>query len=287
MAEHKRALVLGGGGVAGIAWELGVLHGLTAAGIDLGAADLVVGTSAGSVVGAALRFGQADAAYQAQIAEDTPPAQYREPTAFSGEAFLNALAAAGAQGGGEQAARARIGELALGAATQLSEEQWVAQISALVPAAMWPERPLAVTTVDAGTGEFRVFGADDGVSLQRAVAASCAVPTVWPPVEMDGNRYMDGGIRSGTNADVAEGYDAVLVLSCGLEAPSSPFGPSLPQALEKLGRHSRVVLIEADAAALQAFGSNMLLQSTRRPSAEAGRRQAEQRLADVRELWGS
>ena len=283
---RTRAVVLGGGGVAGIAWELGVLHGLLEAGVDLGAADLVVGTSAGSVVGAGLRFGIIEQAYQGQLAEQAPPSSdYREPSSFDGEAFMAALAQAGAGGGGDQAARARVGQVALSAPTQLTEEQWVAQISRLVPVPTWPAGALAVTTVNAATGEFRIFGADDGVELPRAVAASCAVPMVWPPVSLDGGQYMDGGIRSGTNADVAEGHDAVLVLSCGIEAPQSPFGPTLPQALDKLGAHGEVVLIEADADALRAFGSNMLLQSTRRPSAEAGRRQGLAWAPKVLDLW--
>src|SRR3954464_14941252 len=57
MSDQRRALVLGGGGITGVAWEIGVLAGLADAGVDLTGADLVVGTSAGSVVGAQVTTG--------------------------------------------------------------------------------------------------------------------------------------------------------------------------------------------------------------------------------------
>ncbi|MCC9146733.1 MULTISPECIES: patatin-like phospholipase family protein [unclassified Arthrobacter] len=284
---ESRAVVLGGGGVAGIAWEIGLLGELLDQGIDLNEADLVVGTSAGSVVGAALRFGQVAAAVAAQqgAADRTASPDYQEPDTFDGERFMNLIGAAGSGGGGEKAARARLGQVALKADTALSEDAWVGSIRSLVPYPVWPDRAFGVTAVDAEDGSFRVFDAGSGVDLALAVTASCTVPTVWPPVHIDGRAYMDGGMRSGTNADVAEGNDRILVISCGIEAPQSPFGPTLPQAIKTLEKNGQVFLIEADAYALQAFGTNMLLDSTRRPSLEAGRRQAKGIAEALRRFW--
>ena len=83
----RRALVLGGGGVAGIAWETGLIAGLAGLGIDLAAADVVIGTSAGSVVGTDIACGQElEALYQAQLA---PPAP--EPAVRIGWDFIGRL----------------------------------------------------------------------------------------------------------------------------------------------------------------------------------------------------
>ena len=285
--RSTRAVVLGGGGVAGIAWEIGLLAELLDLGVDLNEADLVVGTSAGSVVGTALRFGQVPAAVASQESapDGAAAADYQEPDSFDGERFMNVMGAAGQGGGGEKAARARLGQLALKADTQLTEEAWVNSIRMLVPYPAWPEKALGVTAVDAEDGSFTVFDASSGVDLGLAVTASCTVPTVWPPVHINGRVYMDGGMRSGTNADVAAGHGKVLVISCGLEAPQSPFGPTLPQALKTIGKEGKSFLIEADAQALQAFGTNMLLGSTRKPSVAAGRRQAKEIADDVRRFW--
>lgn len=295
--SETRAIVLGGGGIAGIAWEMGALAALLQQGIDLNAADLVVGTSAGSTVGAALRLGQLPAVLAAQLADaDQAPDSgqsptidqpYKEPSGFSSEAFIELTATAGRGDGDELAARARVGELARTTPAVMTEGEWVASIRALLPGTDWPVKPLGITVVDAGDGSFTVLDSTSDVELARAVAASCAVPTVWPPVTILGRQYMDGGMRSATNADVAEGYGKVLVLACGPEAPGSPFGPGLPEAMAKLEQHSQTFLLEADDAALQEFGANPLLRSTRGPAAQAGWRQGDEAAEVLREFWDS
>ena len=84
MSSQRTALVLGGGGITGIAWEIGVLAGLAEAGVDLSTADLVVGTSAGSVVGAGLRSRTPAAELFAPQLEAPAPA----PVARLGRAVL-------------------------------------------------------------------------------------------------------------------------------------------------------------------------------------------------------
>jgi len=96
----------------------------------------------------------------------------------------------------------------------------------------WPTRELMVTGVACDDGEFVVWTRDSGVPLLRAVTASCAVPTVSPPITIGSRRYMDGGMRSGTNADLARGYDRVVVLAP--LGPSSGFGGALLEEVAEL-----------------------------------------------------
>ncbi|RKN41423.1 patatin-like phospholipase family protein [Micromonospora endolithica] len=275
-----RALVLGGGGVTGVAWELGVLYGLAARGVDLTGADLVVGTSAGSVVGAQVCSGVAVAQlYQAQLRDPGG-----EVAARLGWRVVARLLRAGGLTRDGARARARIGAMAVAARTP-SEESRRAVIEARLPVRQWPARRLLVTAVDAATGGFVVFEAGSGVSLVDAVGASCAVPGVWPPVTVGDRRFIDGGMRSAVNADLAAGAEAVVVL-----APTSvAFGP-MPRlaaqvaALRSAG--SRVVVVAPDSAARAAIGRNVLDPARRAGAARAGRAQADAVAEQVAAVWG-
>ncbi|PYY32822.1 hypothetical protein DEJ16_13445 [Curtobacterium sp. MCJR17_055] len=278
-----RAVVLGGGGVAGIAWELGVLSALEDAGVDLGAADLVVGTSAGSVVGTFLRSGGVRGAYEQQLSP--LPTTYEEPARVDAAEFEQRFAAALQGATSEQDARARLGAAAQQITSGQSDDERVATFRDTLPTTAWPDRPYAVTAVDAVDGTFRVLRAEDGVPLERAVAASCSVPLVWSPVRIDEHPYIDGGMRSATNADVAAGYERVLVIACSPEGPS-PLGPWLDRAVTSLrDAGSRVEVLVADEASQRAFGTNSLALSTQRPSAEAGRAQAEPVAERIGAFW--
>ena len=127
----------------------------------------------------------------------------------------------------------------------------------------WPEQPLAVTAVDTATGDRRVFDRTSGVDLIDAVAASSAVPGVWPPVTLGGVRYMDGGTWSATNLDLAAGFDRVLVL-----APIAD--PALADEIDGLGPAVRVETVRPDADSIAAFGADVLDPAIREPSARAG-----------------
>lgn len=282
-----RALVLGGGGVAGIAWETGLLVGLAEAGVDLAVADVVVGTSAGSVAGGLLRAGGGAAAYAAAVGS--------EDAAFDASAlgdspqvdgFLQAVADVLAEpAASEEEARARLGELARQAPADRQDER-LAVFARLLGGREWPEGDLLVTAVDAEDGAFRVFDRGSDVPYLAAVAASCAVPVVYPTIEIAGRRYMDGGMRSATNADVVRGADRVVVVATGPEQPVSPFGPQLDAAVAQLRTTAQVVVLLPDEASVAAFGANPLSQSTRRPAALAGRAQAAAVADAVRAVWG-
>jgi NTE family protein len=110
--------------------------------------------------------------------------------------------------GPEQARQ--LGALALAAPTP-PEERSVAWIARELGSSRFPAR-LRLTAVDAHSGAFRVFDAASGVALERAVAASCCVPGIFAPVSIEGRRYVDGGLRSGTSADLARASGAKHVL---------------------------------------------------------------------------
>jgi NTE family protein len=275
----SKALVLGGGGITGIAWEIGILAGLAEFGVDLTDADLVVGTSAGSVVGVDIRSGATlTELFSRQVA---PPVN--EIYAKIGWPQLLRYARAMAFTRKPEVARRRIGALALRTETE-SEESRRKVIESRLPVREWPAGKLQVTAVDAESGEFTVFDAGSGVSVVDAVGASCAVPAVWPPVTIGGRRYIDGGMRSGTNADLAAGYERVVVI-----APlARGFGAleGLDTQLRKLTDQGvKVAAVTPDKAALASFGRNVLDPARRPDAARAGHGQAGSVVAAVKAVW--
>jgi NTE family protein len=281
MSAQRTALVLGGGGITGIAWELGVLAGLVEAGVDLSSADLVVGTSAGSVVGAQLRSG---VDLQTLYARQLEPAG-RERAARLTRGMLARYGLAMLLARRDDAAfRRRLGELACTAADSgrtPTEEQRRAVIAARLPHAEWSDRSFVVTAVDAESGEFTTFTRESGVELVAAVGASCAVPGVYPPVTIDGRRYMDGGMRSAANADLAAAYDRIVVIA---PLPRG-VGPMTSVDAQVTGLVSRVAVVSPDDASLAAIGKNVLDPAAREPAARAGRAQAAGLAARVAEVW--
>jgi NTE family protein len=256
------ALVLGGGGITGIAWEVGVLHGLRAAGIDLTGTELVVGTSAGSIVGTMVATGMdLDLAVTMQREDER-----QEPPTVDFGLAMRAFGILRDRSLDPQEARARVGALAMSVPTGDPEQQ-VRWFEARMPQAHWPQRRLLITGVDAATGAAVAWDRDSGVPLVRAVAASCAVPCVYPPVVIDGRHYVDGGLRSGTNADLAADFDEIVVIAP--MADVSPLGAPAEE-LAALRERSSVVLIKPDAAARTAIGPNVLDASRRVASLEAG-----------------
>lgn len=240
----KNALVLGGGGILGVGWEIGVLKGLQDAGVDVTGADLIVGTSAGSVVGAGIAQGKTLAEL---VAEQYEPPDDRIASAMEFVDLANIMtifAKWAAYPEMTQQACAEIGAMSLASPTA-PEEEWTGWFQdTLRPE--WPDRTLLVTAVDAESGEFRVWSRDDGVPISRAVASSCTVPGIFPPVEIDGHRYQDGGVRSGTSADLASGCDNILMIA--------PIGARDDSIDPLLGRQAR-----AEADALRAEGSSVEL----------------------------
>lgn len=273
-----RALVLGGGGLTGIAWETGLLHGLAEEGVDLRDADVIIGTSAGSTVAAQVSSGTPlEELYAAQRSEETAELSPRITPLTLAPALLGLVWPPSLRG-----IRARIGRAALLART-VTEDERRAVIAQRLPSHDWPEQRLLLPAVDARSGKPVVFDNDSGVELVDAVAASCAVPLVWPPATIDGRRYIDGAVRSVANVDLAKGCDRVAVI---VPSASSLVPSGRPQTqLDALGERIRSVLVEPQAEARAAFGRNPLEPSRRGPAAEAGRAQARACIQQVRAVW--
>jgi NTE family protein len=271
-ADVTEALVLGGGGVGGIAWITGLLTGLADAGQDVTGADVLVGTSAGSAVAAQLGSGlPLEELYARQVDPALQAAEIMAEMDLDDFAAEIGTALGGAAGVPEL--RRAVGRFALRAAT-VPEARRRAVIESRLPSHGWPARTLRIVAVDAESGQQRVFDNECGVSLVDAVAASCAVPGVWPPVTIDGRRYVDGGVRSIANADHAAGASRVLVVVPMGSVEPFPSDVPLERSVEELrARGAQVAVVEPDEASRAAIGANPLDPSTRRPAAEAGRAQ--------------
>jgi NTE family protein len=282
------ALVLAGGGSVGIAWELGFLAGLENQNPSLmreirDPGTTYVGTSAGSVVAAMLASG-ADLAQLVKpefiSAADRTSKGRGSIWGIARIATSMVTARIGAKT--PEDGRKRIGAFAAKASTG-PESVWIDSFGARLPDHSWPERRLLVTAVDIDSGEFRVFDRDSGVDLVHAVAASCAVPGIFPPVTINGRRYMDGGMRSIANADLAAGCDPVLILVPMREGGAGMGSVSKDEL--SVFTHSRHHLAYANADSVRAFGRNPLSTSTRAASAHAGFQQGQNSEQAVGALW--
>jgi NTE family protein len=286
----KRAVVLGGGGLAGIGWGCGYLAALEAAAVPLRDADLVVGTSAGSVVGAWLT-GRRSLASRYRFVESSDHALRRAFGALfgavagepdrTGEEALELLRASERP---TPEALQRLGALAVASAT-MPEPVFVGFVSTLVGRRGWQTEALRVTVHDTATGERAVFGPHRSVGLGRACAASSAVPGFFPPVSVRGARFMDGGCRSATNADLAAGAERALVLAL-LPRPDATPAPAMLDEVEALERDgSRVYAAWPDAAAVDATDGRPLDPHVAPKVAQAGYEQGARDAATVAALW--
>lgn len=276
---QHRALVLGGGGVTGIAWELGLIAGLAAEGVDLTAVDMIIGTSAGSVVGADIASGEdPEELYRRQL---EPPAG--EIAARMGVSLLARWGWIFLTTPDPVRTRRRIGKLALAART-VPEAERRKVFETRLTKHDWPAQPLKVTAIDAVTGEFVQFDATGDASLVDAVGASCAVPGVWPPVTINGRKFIDGGMRSSANADLAAGYQRVVIIAPLPRGTKRMPGP-YQQAKALVAGGAQVVVVSPDKAAVAAIGRNVLDPAHRASAARAGRTQATLVADQVRAVW--
>jgi len=282
------ALVCGGGGVWGIAWMTGLAAGLEDEGVDLRGASLFVGTSAGSVIATQL-LGPVptEELFERQTVSARQPRELTPPP----DCLATIMELTRREWNSPEERVRAICDLAFATETVSAAERRAAIADRLAPQGdAWPEQPLLLTVVDTATRELVALDAASGVPLTDAVAASCAVPGVWPPVPAGGKFYVDGGVwRTAENAQLAEGYEAVLILSpMGMALDGSPaLNPALAKDVAQLeAQGARVEVITADAASLAAAAPGALDPATREPAARAGREQGRAVAARVRELLG-
>jgi len=303
---HNIALVLGGGGAAGNAWEIGIIAGLADAGLDMTeTADLVVGTSSGATAAAQVRSGIPAPELLASVL--SPPAQpagqdrERPPSLPMATVFerMRAIGAAATSAADLQQKMGAFGLESDSALGPAARQQRRAMVAARLPRPEWPDRPMIVVAVNAHTGEVVAFDRDCGVDLVDAVTASTALPGMAPTHSINGTHYINGGVRSNENADLAAGYANVLVLSpfggrgqAAQEQGPDPAGQfeglrrlpgadlaSQVEALRKQGSH--VEVITPDAGSRAAMGTNQMDPATRIPAAQAGLAQGKQEAARV------
>ena len=283
------ALVLGGGGATGNAWLIGIIAGLAEADCDMTeAADVVIGTSAGATAAAQMLSGIPPADLLASVL--SPPAQQvgqnrpRLPSLPMATVFerMRAIGASAESAADLQRAMGAFG-LESDAILGPGAAQRRATVAARLPCAEWPDRPMIVTAIDAHTGELVLFDRKSGADLVDAVSASTALPGLLPTVGINGGRYIDGGVRSADNADLASGYANVVVLS-----PLGGRGQTEPGQFEGLRRApewrtdlasqvedlraqgSRVEVITPDVDSRAAMSRNQMDLAARIPAARAG-----------------
>jgi NTE family protein len=153
----------------------------------------------------------------------------------------------------------------------------LANLTRLLGTSTWPARPLSITVTDAATSERHVLDRASGWDLPAAVAASTAYPGAFPPVVMAGRTWIDGGLRSATNADLADGADRLLLVEplAHLVPSDTQVGPS-------------TVHVVPDEAARCSFGHEIaqVHDPTRWSAAlAAGRRQGAENADDVATRW--
>lgn len=273
-------MVLGSGGNAAYAWEVGVIAGMAEAGLEVGNADLFVGTSAGARVAVELASGtppgellktQVSAMPQTEAMPQVDLKQWRDAVTRAKQGVSDRV----------EILR-RVGMLALSTAPELGAGRR-SSLASLLSTKIWPSRKLLLVTVEAETGLRTVFDASSGIKLLDAVVASGAVAGIYPPAQFLGHHYFDGGFYSAENADVAIGSDRVLILT--LRPGPAPLGVvSLQESLESMrARDVEVQVIHPDEATEAAFSSvkgNVLDPSVAGPAARAGRAQGYRLIGD-------
>lgn len=284
----NHALILGGGGPVGEAWESGVIAGLMEKGVDLGEMDRIIGTSAGAIVGARVagrmpRSELTSAALTRFEGPSPPPTQPPPPADLT--FLVRKLEDLNAGKLSEQTVGSEVGDWALKVRPIVSEAGFVASFKRRFPQASWPGSAYECVSVDAGDGSSRVWNESSEVSLAVAVASSCSLPGFFAPVTIDGHRYMDGGVRSATNADLARGCKTAIVLAPTVGPSDALAKVSVKRLDQELGilRSSgcKVALIVPDAASLSAFGGTLGKRDRAGLGLEAGRKQGLDSAANI------
>ncbi|MES2171712.1 MAG: patatin-like phospholipase family protein [Actinomycetota bacterium] len=269
-SNDNSALVLGGGGSTGNAWLIGVIAGLVDSGLDVTDADLIVGTSAGATAAAQIAGANPMTLLASALSAVPPPRTSPSgPVVDLLERSKRIIASA------TDAAdmRRRMGAAAIerdAASDGDWTERWRAMVAPRLPRHDWPDRDILITAIDAETGEPVVFDRGSGVDLVDAIASSTSSGS---PYSIGSRRYLDGGYRRNENADLAAGYDRVLVLSPfgGRSLHPVEWGMDLAAQVDELSAGGSVVeTVFPGSDSEHLFGTNAMDPTLRPTAAQAG-----------------
>ncbi len=293
--DNNLALVLGGGGATGNAWEIGVLAGFDHAGIRVANdAGVIIGTSAGATTAAQISGNVSLSDLYEQAVAPAPTStgrsQQRSAPAIPVSTVFDRMRQISANAHSAQDIRAGMGAFALECDPVLDADAdaWRATVESRFPARSWPEQRLLITAVNAHTGELVAFDRSSGVDIVDAVTASCSLPGGVASREINGERFIDGGAHSAENVHLASGYRHVVVLAPLARRPGSEghatmfeglrrepsWGTELFSCIEDLeAGGSSVLLLTPSPAVLEAMGGNNMNPAARAATAQAGFRQ--------------
>lgn len=248
---NERTLVLGGGGITGIAWEAGVLAGLIDNGIKLNEADKIIGTSAGSFVGAVLANGYDMKDYYYELDERRDENDRASMSSDIYRLWQNAFIV-----GRDDAEKVgqMMGDIVYTRPSKVDLNERKQAIRQRLGDVEWKDN-LEITAINAKTGVTSTFNSQSGVTLEEAVTASGAVPGIWPHIRLNESDWIDGGMVSPTNAMLAEGAKSIIIL-----APLADGLGMMPSAFddaEQLSKHSHVLVISPDSDSQAEIGDNI------------------------------
>ncbi len=293
----RRALVLAGAGAAGNAWQLGLIAGLSDAGVDLTEADLIIGTSAGSTVAAQITSGTRPAELYAAILAVAPRPQGAVLNSDRGRGHLSGpnymewsdKIIASSEDASDLRRRMGAAALEMDASDGSDQTRWRDIVATRLPRHSWPQQRVLITAVDARTGEPVVFDSHSGIDLVDAVAASTSNGFgPFGPYRIGENRYLNGGYRRSSNADLAAGSGRVLVLDpfSGRSRHPLEWGMDLATQVDELrAGGSRVETVFPDAGAGDVFNANALDPATRLPAARGGYDQGRALAGQLSVFW--
>jgi NTE family protein len=276
----SKALILGGGGSVGTAWQTGLIAGWNREGIVLTDADQISGTSAGAAVGVQVALGhnldaqlkryqvareRFEAGGQTAVMSFDPEQQQRVSDLFD---------AGHKNGRTDRAVRERICAAAVAAKTE-PEEDFLRTFKYLI-GQPWPANYVC-TTVNVDTAEFEPLSAATGGDLNRGVAAAIAVPGAYPPVTVGKHRYIDGGCLSPTFLDLGVGFDRVLFVQM----------TEVPDGEEAAVRDSgaELLILKPDADSVESFGGNLMNPAAAFGAADTGLAQGLRTAAQIKDFW--
>jgi NTE family protein len=278
-------LLLGGGGSVGIAWENGVLAGMVdAIGFEPVKSTVIVGTSAGSSVGADMALGKDPHDALALDRDSDNPRRTLPTPDLSKGAFAEIIALMLSPGAGNPETVARIGEIAKGADTVLSEDQFIAMFKKTVGTDEWPEVDFRPTSCACSTGKPKFWNAADGIPLSRAVASSCAIPGYFPMVSHDGEHYMDGTRGPLYHTRIVEHLALDAALFIGPKIAIANVTEMLVEDMAALAATGVRVHSILGSERLDALGLNLMDYSKRPAAFECGLADGADHAAMVKEL---